>query len=104
MHRAQLFRRAHVGLTLIADDLVSKPKLFQQPQHALGAGIVEMMDGKHGDPPGLGAVAARLVVPAGRWKVEMSRCAYITRMLLTTAIYPDNIGLKIEEFRHESGV
>src|ERR1700716_524035 len=51
MNRAQLGRRAHIRLTLIADDLVRKPKFFQQPQHALGAGIVEMMDGEHGDSP-----------------------------------------------------
>src|SRR5712671_2121707 len=33
----------------------------------------------------------------------MPRCAYITRMLLTTAIYPDNIGLKIESFAMNPG-
>jgi hypothetical protein len=52
MDRAQVRRRAHVGLTLIADDLIGNAQLLQQPQHALGAGIVEMMDGEHGIPPG----------------------------------------------------
>ena len=42
MNRAQLGRRAHVRLTLIADDLVGYAKLLKQPEHALGAGIVEM--------------------------------------------------------------
>jgi hypothetical protein len=51
MYSAQLRRRAHVGLTLIANDLVGQPKFLQQPQHTLGAGIVEMMDREHGDSP-----------------------------------------------------
>jgi hypothetical protein len=55
MDRAQLRRRAHIRLTLIADDFVRHAKLFQQPQHALGTGIVEMMDGQHGEfPQGIG--------------------------------------------------
>jgi hypothetical protein len=35
-------------LTLIADDLVGNAKLLQQPQHALGTGVVEVMDDEHG--------------------------------------------------------
>jgi len=49
MDRAQFRRCAHVGLTLIADDLIGKPKFLQQPQHTLGARIVEMMDREHGE-------------------------------------------------------
>src|SRR4026208_663036 len=41
---AQLFRGAHVRLALIADDLVGDVELFEQPQHTLRAGIVEMMN------------------------------------------------------------
>ncbi len=52
MDRAQLRRRAHIRLTLIADDLISHAEFLQQPQHALGAGVVEMMDGQHGEFPG----------------------------------------------------
>jgi hypothetical protein len=36
-------------------------------------------------------LARRLVVPAGRLKVEMRRDANITRTILTKQIYPDNI-------------
>jgi hypothetical protein len=79
-------------LTLIADDLVGHAKLLKQPEHALGAGIVEMMDGEHGWSPGVGASARRLVVPAGRWKVEMARAETdITLILSTKQIYPGNI-------------
>ena len=52
MDRAKLGRRAHVRLPLIADDLVGHAEFFQEPQHALRAGIVEMMDNEHGDSPG----------------------------------------------------
>jgi hypothetical protein len=52
MNRAQFGRRPHVRLTLIADDLVGNAEFFQQPQHALGAGIVEVMNGEHGVSPG----------------------------------------------------
>ena len=51
MHRAQLRRRQHVGLALIARDLVGHAELFQQPQHPLRARIIEMMNGEHGGPP-----------------------------------------------------
>jgi hypothetical protein len=63
-----------------------------------------MMDGEHGGPPDVALFAARLVVPAGRWKVEMPRRAYITRMLLTKQIYPDNIWARNQEFCNEPGV
>ena len=104
MDRAQLRRRAHVGLTLIADDLVGKPKLFQQPQHALGAGIIEMMDSKHGDSPGTWRFCVRLVVPAGRWKVEMRRRALYYPDVIDRIIYPGNICAGNQEFCNESGV
>ena len=32
-------------------DFVGKAKFLQQPQHPLGAGIVEMMEREHGDFP-----------------------------------------------------
>src|ERR1700756_2641165 len=51
MDRAQLRRRAHVRLALIAHDVVGHAEPFQQPQHALRVGIVEMMDGEHGVSP-----------------------------------------------------
>src|SRR5258708_34771885 len=69
MNLAQLFRRAHIGLTLIADDIVGNAELFQQPQHPLRARIVEMMNGQHGCPPDIGAWRGGLV-PAGGAKVE----------------------------------
>jgi len=52
MDRAQLCRRVHIWLTLIADDRVGQVQLFQQPQHALRARVIEMMDGEHNDSPG----------------------------------------------------
>src|ERR1700720_1308423 len=48
MDGAQLGRRAHVGLTLVTDDLVGDAKLLEQPQQALRTGIVEVMDDEHG--------------------------------------------------------
>jgi hypothetical protein len=48
MNDAQFGRRKHVRLALIADDFVGDAKLFEQPQHPLGARIVEMVDGEHG--------------------------------------------------------
>src|SRR5712671_3388812 len=84
MDGAQLGRRAHVGLTLVTDDLVGDTKLLEQPQHALRTGIVEVMDDEHG--LGLSGKAAtfalKLVVPAARWKVEMPS---------TRSFYPDVI-------------
>jgi hypothetical protein len=65
MNGAQLLWRPHVRLTLVADDLVRDAELFEEPQHALRAGIVEMMNRQHGVPfnwPPL--------VPAGGRKVE----------------------------------
>ena len=85
MNRAQFGRRAHVGLTLIADDLVGDAEFFQQPQHALRAGIVEMMDGEHGISP-QGVRANRAASGRASGPLE-SRDAFgrvdITRMLLT---------------------
>ena len=80
---AQLHRRSHVGLPLIADDLIGHAKFFQQPKQALGAGVVQMMDREHGIPPEESALrAGRWCQPDGR----KSRCpdnVGITRMLLT---------------------
>src|ERR1700680_4088657 len=105
MNRAQFRRRAHVRPTLIADDLVGDAKFFQQPQHALGAGVIEMMDGEHGDSPsGLAHLAPRLVVPAARREVELPEEADITRMLLTNEIYPGNTVHRNSGAFHESGV
>src|SRR5690349_9682469 len=47
MDRAQLRRRAHIALALIANNLVGDAELFQEPQDALRTGIVQMMDGEH---------------------------------------------------------
>src|SRR6476660_5542399 len=94
MNRAQLRRRAHVRLALVADDLVGDAKFFQEPQHALRAGVVEMMDGEHRDSPKPLLALLRAV----RWcqpRAGKSRCPKrgdITRMLLTDEIYPGNIG------------
>src|SRR4030088_2731559 len=89
--RAQFGRRAHVRLPLVADDLVRSPKFFQQPQHALGSRIVEMMDDEHGDSPGwMARLVCRLVVAAGRGKVE-ARAANIVGALLTHPICTGNI-------------
>ncbi len=57
VNRAQFCRRPHVRLTLIPDDLVGDAKLLQQPQHALGTGVVEVMDGEHGISSEGGVVA-----------------------------------------------
>ena len=97
MDRAQLLRRAHVGLALIAHDLVGHAEFFEQPQHALRARIVEMMDGQHGVPPECAALVRR-VVPAGTRKVEMATARLILPgMLLTILIYPGNISRETEE-------
>src|SRR5450631_1385101 len=98
MDSAQFRRRAHVGLSLIAHDLVGDAQLFQQPQHALGAGIVEMMDGEHGDFPE-GMTLWRGVCWCQPEAAKSSRLGVsdITRMLLTAPIYPDNTRLSFEE-------
>src|ERR1700730_17906313 len=70
MDRAQLLWRAHVGLTLIAHDLVRYAQFFQEPQHALRARIVEMMNRQHWRPP-VCRVARRWcqsVEAKSRWK------------------------------------
>ena len=69
MNGAQFRGRAHVRLALIADDLIGDAEFFEQPQHALRAGIVEMMHRQHGRPP-----KCRALVPAGCGKVEMAWC------------------------------
>src|ERR1700738_3368750 len=51
MNRAQFCRRPHVRLALIADDFIGHAQFLEQPQHTLGTGIVEVMDGEHGDSP-----------------------------------------------------
>src|SRR4051812_42957966 len=89
MDGAQFLGRAHVRLALIADDLVGHAEFFEQPQHALRAGIVEMMHRQHGRPP----IDAALV-PAGRAKVETPvRVTPWVFLLgsLTSRIYPGNI-------------
>ena len=83
MNGAQLLRRPHVRLALIADDLVGHAELFEQPQHALRAGIVEMMNRQHGVPfnwPPL--------VPAGR-------TAKSRRPEEQLDIYPGDIDIQI---------
>src|SRR3982074_2181123 len=62
MNRAQFCRRPHVRLALIANDFVGEPKFLEQPQHALGAGIVEGMDGEHGEFP------QRVLAFIGDWR------------------------------------
>ena len=36
-----------LGVALVAPDLVGNAQLLQQPQHALGAGVVQVVDGDH---------------------------------------------------------
>src|SRR6266446_10052856 len=97
MDGAQLRRRTHVRLTPVADDLVGDAKFLQQPQHALRAGVVEMMNGEHCDSPQPLLALLRAI----RWcqpRAGKSRCPErgdITRMLLTDEIYPGNIGHRI---------
>ena len=99
MNGAQFLRRAHVRLALIADDLVGHAEFFEQPQHALRAGIVEMMNRQHGVPRAVGAALS--CQPGG--KVEMA--------WWTVDIYPDiltakftrvNITCRIQEISDES--
>ena len=53
MHRLQFRRREHGrGVALVALHLIGHAELLQQPQDALRARIVEMMDGDHGVPSG----------------------------------------------------
>ena len=53
MNRHQFRRRqAGDGIALVALDLVVEAKFLQQPQDALGAGLVEVMDDDHGGSPG----------------------------------------------------
>jgi hypothetical protein len=52
MHLAQLGRCQHgFFVALVALDLVRHAQFFQQPQHALRAGIVQVLDNKHGGIP-----------------------------------------------------
>ena len=76
MDGAQLLRRPHVRLALIADDLVGHAELFEQPQHALRAGIVEVMNRQHGVPGLQWSSAARWCQP-GRGNVEPAVDGYI---------------------------
>src|SRR6185436_11839629 len=49
MHRAQLGRREHgLRVALVALHLVGQAEFFEQPEDALRARIVEVMDGDHG--------------------------------------------------------
>src|SRR5438105_4017678 len=97
MDGAQFLRRTHVGLALIAHDLVGHAELFEQPQHALGARIVEMMNRQHRRPPqnlsgvpvsGLRGISDRSAL-AQRTKAPR-RCdiEMITRVILTAKLYP----------------
>src|SRR5712691_9050264 len=91
MDRAQLRRRAHVRLTLIADDLVSHAEFLQQPQHALGAGIVEMMDGQHGEfPQGIGDDWMCRPRSSGRrgWRLDLDPHAATERAAPAQGILP----------------
>src|SRR5260221_8117590 len=117
MNLAQLFRRAHVGLTLIAHDVVGNAELFEQPQHALRARIVEMMNRQHGWSPRARAFSSEVdtgsheenaskqescawrggLVPAGGGKVEMPATGdgqgdIFTRVILTYQFIRENLG------------
>jgi hypothetical protein len=49
MHLLELGRREHrLGIALVPHDAVLGAELFQHPQHALRAGVVEMVDFDHG--------------------------------------------------------
>ena len=49
MHGAQLGGREHrVRVALIALDFILDAEFFQHPEHALRAGIVEVVDDEHG--------------------------------------------------------
>src|SRR5882757_485841 len=89
VNRAQLLWRAHVGLALVAHDLVGDAEFFEQPQHALRAGIVEMMNGQHWWPPDdIARWRGGLVLPVARRKVEMCRRTILSEGLWTRIIYP----------------
>src|SRR3546814_151110 len=50
VYRQQFRWRQHgLAIALVALDLVRDLQLFEQPQHALRAGVVEVMDGDHAD-------------------------------------------------------
>src|SRR6476620_12309530 len=88
MDRAQFFWRTHVGLALVAHNLVGDAEFFEQPQHALRAGIVEMMNGQHWCPPDDAAHSR-----GGwscQWRGEKSRCPAgpFPPGLWTSIIYP----------------
>ena len=49
VHFAQRCGREHrLRIALVALDLVGQPELLEQPQHALRARVVEVMDDDHG--------------------------------------------------------
>jgi hypothetical protein len=51
MHLEQLRRREHrLRVALVLLDLVRNAELLEQPQHALRAGVVEVVDDDHGGP------------------------------------------------------
>ena len=53
MHRTQLGRRQHrFRIALVTLDLVRHAEFFEQPQHTLRAGVVQMMDDQHGSRDG----------------------------------------------------
>jgi hypothetical protein len=50
VHGAERLRREHrLGVALVALDLVLDSELLEQPEDALRAGVVEVVDGNH--PP-----------------------------------------------------
>ena len=96
---AQFLRRAHVRLALIADDLVGHAELFEQPQHALRAGIVEMMNRQHGVPFRLAAVGASR---AGQSRDGLKAHRNIYPDDIDSQIYPGKYKLpKIQSFSND---
>src|SRR3954447_12347888 len=94
MNGAQFLWSAHVGLALIAHDLVGHGELFEQPQHALRAGIVEMVHRQHGRP----------LIDGPRWcQPGAGKSRWLARGpgSLTGLIYPGNISPDLRN-AHES--
>jgi hypothetical protein len=43
----RLGREVGLWIALVEDDLVGERELFEQPEDALGAGVVQVVDGEH---------------------------------------------------------
>src|SRR6266516_440102 len=97
MDRANLLWRAHVGLTLVAHDLVEHAQLFEQPQHPLRARIVEMMNGQHVASPGTNFPVFPYQALAELATCDSSAVAQRAKAdpLRMQNIYPDNIDTPI---------